>query len=126
MLPAVMLPVTLKLVPVAAPMLGVVNAALALIIILPPPSNAVVVPSVLAENTEPFNANPADVLAVYVPALENCANTTLLVPTTTLSVVCIQPVSACVTPDNTNKKSPPASPEVSSMSVERVNKLLLV
>ena len=61
-LAAVTAPVTLKLVPVAAPMFGVVNAALALTLILPPPSNAVVVPSTLALNTVPFKLIPADVL----------------------------------------------------------------
>ena len=63
---AVMLPVTLKLVPVAAPMLGVVKLADALTEIFPPPSNAVVVPSTLALITVPAKLTPAAVLAVYV------------------------------------------------------------
>ena len=70
----VMLPVVLKLVPVAAPILGVVNAALALTIILPVPSNAVVIPSVLALITVPFKLIPAAVLAVYVCELLNRVN----------------------------------------------------
>ena len=65
-LPPVTFPVTLTLVPVAAPMLGVVRLALALTEIFPPPSNAVVVPSTLAENTVPVRDKPAEVLAVYV------------------------------------------------------------
>ena len=50
-LPPWMLPVALKLVPVAAPMLGVVRLAPALTIILPPPSKAVVLLSILALNS---------------------------------------------------------------------------
>ena len=63
-LPGSTLPVRFKLVPVAAPMFGVVRLALALTMILPPPSNAVVMPSVLAENTVPVKLRPAAVLAV--------------------------------------------------------------
>ena len=63
-LPPWMLPVALKLVPVAAPMFGVVKLAPALTIILPPPSNAVVLSSILVENTVPFKTIPAAVLAV--------------------------------------------------------------
>ena len=59
-----MLPVTLKLVPVAAPMLGVVKLALALTMMLPPASNAVVVLSTLVLNTVPTKVRPAAVLAV--------------------------------------------------------------
>ena len=70
-LPPVILPVTLRLVPVAAPILGVVNVAPVLTIRLPPPSNAVVTLSVFALNTLPFSTRPAAVLAVYVPAPEN-------------------------------------------------------
>ena len=70
-LPAVMLPaalttvpelsppVTLKLVPVAVPIFGVVRFALALTMILPLPSNAVVTPSTNALNTEPVKLIPA-------------------------------------------------------------------
>ena len=60
-----MLPVVLRLVPVAAPMLGVVRTAPALTMILPPPSNAVVELSTLALNTVPVKLKPAAVLAVY-------------------------------------------------------------
>ena len=59
-----MLPVVLKLVPVAAPMLGVVRAAPALTMMFPLPSNAVVTLSVLALITVPFSTIPAAVLAV--------------------------------------------------------------
>ena len=52
--PACNAPVTLKLVPVAAPMFGVTKLALALTTMFPPPSNAVVTPSVLALITQPF------------------------------------------------------------------------
>ena len=62
---AVILPVTLRLVPVAAPMSGVVNAALALTMILPPPSKAVVELSTRALNTVPVRFIPAAVLAEY-------------------------------------------------------------
>ena len=55
---------TFKLVPVAAPMLGVVNTALALTLMLPPPSNAVVVPSTLELIIVPDKLIPAAVLAV--------------------------------------------------------------
>ena len=58
------LPVSVKLLPVALPMFGVVKLAPTLIEMLPPPSNAVVSLSTLAENTVPFNAKPAAVLAV--------------------------------------------------------------
>ena len=61
---AVTVPVTLKLVPVAAPMLGVVRLAPALTIILPAPSNAVVLLSTLAEITVPAILIPLP--AVYV------------------------------------------------------------
>ena len=125
-LPPVMLPVTLTLVPVAAPMLGVVNTAPVLTMMLPVPSNAVVTLSVLAENTVPFSTRPAAVLAVYVPAPENCVNTILLVPIITASVVCTQPVSAKVAPDNTNKKSPPLNSLPMSSPTDRVSTLLLV
>ena len=116
----------LKLVPVAAPILGVVNCAPDLTMILPVPSNVVVVLSVFALNTVPFSTKPADVLAVYAPAEVNCVNTTLLVPITTLSVVCTHPVSACVAPESTNKKSPPLSSPLVSSPTERVSKLVLV
>ena len=61
----VMLPVVLRLVPVAAPMLGVTRLALVLTMILPPPSNAVVELSTLVLNTVPVKLIPAAVLAVY-------------------------------------------------------------
>ena len=63
-LPPVTLPVVLKLVPVAAPMLGVVNVAPALTLMLPDPSNAVVALSTLALITVPFILIPALALAV--------------------------------------------------------------
>ena len=66
MLPPVRLPLALKLVPVAAPMLGVVKLALALTMMLPEPSNAVVVLSTLALKTVPARRIPAEPLAVYV------------------------------------------------------------
>ena len=59
----VMLPVTLRLVPVAAPMLGVVKLAPALTLMLPPPSNSVVLLSTLVLNTVPTRLIPALVLA---------------------------------------------------------------
>ena len=52
-LPAVTFAVTLTLVPVAAPMSGVVSCALALTMILPVPSNAVVTLSVFALSSVP-------------------------------------------------------------------------
>ena len=79
-LAAVTVPVALKLEPVAAPMLGVVNCALALTEILPRPSNSVVVLSTLAENTVPTKLKPAAVLALYIWLLLNSANCILLVP----------------------------------------------
>ena len=63
-LAAVALPVTLKLVPVAAPMLGVVKFAPALTMMLPEPSNDVVFSSTLALNCDPIRLRPAAVLAV--------------------------------------------------------------
>ena len=60
----VTVPVVLRLVPVAAPILGVVNCADGLTTILPSISNAVVLLSTLAENTVPANAKPACVLAM--------------------------------------------------------------
>ena len=51
-------PVTLRLVPVASPMFGVVKVAPALTIMLPPPSNAVVVLSTLAAITVPLMLIP--------------------------------------------------------------------
>ena len=63
-LPPVRLPVTLRLVPVAAPILGVVRLADVLTTMLPVPSNAVVVLSTLALITVPFKDIPAAVLAV--------------------------------------------------------------
>ena len=62
-LPPVILPVVLKLVPVAAPMFGVVKLALALTTILPL-LNAVVTLSTNALITVPFKLIPAEVLAV--------------------------------------------------------------
>ena len=50
-------PVTIKEVPVAAPMFGVVNCALAITAMLPP-TIPVVIPSVFAENCVPINAIP--------------------------------------------------------------------
>ena len=70
-LPPVTLPVTLKLVPVAAPIFGVVKIAPVLTVIFQLPSNAVVVLSTLALNTEPIKLKPAAVLAEYDPADEN-------------------------------------------------------
>ena len=61
-LPPVMLPVTLKLVPVAAPMFGVVKFALALTTMFPV-LNAVVTLSTNALITVPLRLIPADVFA---------------------------------------------------------------
>ena len=55
---AVILPVVVKLVPVAAPIFGVVRLALALTIIFPTPSNAVVSLSTLADIKVPAMAIP--------------------------------------------------------------------
>ena len=63
-LPPVILLVALKLVPVAAPMFGVVRLALALTIMLPDPSNAVVLLSTKALNCDPTRLRPALLLAV--------------------------------------------------------------
>ena len=88
---------------------------------LPPPSNAVVTLSVLALNTVPFNANPAEVLAVYVPAPENWVNEISVVPITTGAfVVHTHPVSALVDPDSTNTNALAIS-LAWSKSVARVN-----
>ena len=57
-LPPVTFAVTLTLVPVAAPILGVVSWALDLTMILPDPSNAVVVLSVFALSKVPAIAIP--------------------------------------------------------------------
>ena len=101
-LPAVALPLTLKLVPVAAPMLGVVKFAPALTMILPDPSNAVVFSSTLALNCDPIRLRPAAVLAVYEPAPENCTNTMSVVPTTTGAFVLhTHPVSPLIVPYST-------------------------
>ena len=62
-LPPCTLPVALRLVPVATPILGVTNCALVLTMMLPPPSNAVVLLSVLALITVPEILIPALVLA---------------------------------------------------------------
>ena len=76
--PACNAPVTLKLVPVAAPMFGVTKLALALTTMLPPPSNAVVTPSVLALIIVPLIAIPLP--DVYVWLVLNIAKVILLVP----------------------------------------------
>ena len=65
---AVKLPDTSKLVPVAAPMFGVVNTAPVLTTTLPPVI-VVVISSTLTENSVPVKVRPAP--AVYVPAPEN-------------------------------------------------------
>jgi hypothetical protein len=80
MLPPWILPVVLKLVPVAAPMLGVVKLALTLTEIFPPASNAVVSLSTLALNCVPTRLKPAEVLALYVAAWLNCAKVMFEVP----------------------------------------------
>ena len=119
-------PVTLKLVPVAAPMFGVVNCAPVLTLMLPEPSNAVVTPSTLALNTDPIKLKPADVLAVYAPAAENCDQVIAVVPIVPVaSAVDTQPVSALVEPVSTNVNAPGTSAQT-FMSVERVNTVELV
>ena len=82
-------PVTIKEVPVAAPMFGVVNCAFAITTILPP-SIPVVIPSVFAENWTPSSAIPGP--AVYVPAPENWVNIIGSVPIVTTVLTCTQPV----------------------------------
>ena len=102
MLPTRILPLTLKLVPVAAPMLGVVKFAPALTMMLPPPSNDVVFSSTLALNCDPIKLRPAAVLAVYDPAPENCTNTIFVVPITTGALVLhTHPVSPFIVPYST-------------------------
>ena len=119
--PALSAPVTLKLVPVAVPILGVVKFALLLTLMLPPPSNAVVTPSTLALNCDPIKLKPADVLAVYAPAAENCDQVICVVPTVTGELaVHTQPVSALDVPASTNTKAPGISVPMSK-SVARVS-----
>ena len=62
--PLLTFPVVLRLVPVAAPIVGVVKLADALTMILPATSNAVVSLSTLALNCVPIKLRPALVLAV--------------------------------------------------------------
>lgn len=68
------LPVSDKLLPTALPMLGVTRLAPVLTMMLPVPSNAVVLLSTLAENTVPLSTKPAAVLAEYTWLAENCVN----------------------------------------------------
>ena len=74
---ASMLPVTFKLVPVAAPMLGVVNCALAITTMFPP-TIPVVTPSVFADIVVPVMLIPEP--AEYDPAALNCVKVKLSVP----------------------------------------------
>ena len=77
-LPAVTLPETLRVVPVAPPMLGVVSCALALTMILPVPSNAVVTLSVRVLISVPAIAIPLP--ASNTELVLNTAKVILLVP----------------------------------------------
>ena len=101
-LPPVTLPVTLTLVPVAAPMLGVVNVALAGIYnSLLPLIPIVLAPevSILTLNCVPLKVNALP--AVYCPAPENCTQLIAVVPITIGVVsllVHVQPVSAYSVP----------------------------
>jgi len=70
-------------------------------------------------NCVPVNVKP--VPAVYVPAPENCTHTIAVVPTTTFSVVCTQPVSAYVLPCWIKVKSPPDNSTLVSASVALVS-----
>ena len=74
---ALMLPVTLKLVPVAAPMFGVVSCAPVLTTMLPP-TISVVTPSTLADIIVPVILIPLP--AVYEPDALNCVNPKLVTP----------------------------------------------
>jgi hypothetical protein len=62
-LAAVILPLTVRLLPTALPMLGVTRLAPGLTDIVPDPSKAVVSLSTLAANTVPLSTKPAAVLA---------------------------------------------------------------
>ena len=75
-------------------------------------------------NSLPFNANP--VPAVYVPAPENCTQTTGLVPTVVTGSGITQPVLSYRVPAVTNVKSPPAISVGVLKSSARVNTVLLV
>ena len=88
------------------------------------PTLVICVCEALTLNVVPVNVKP--VPAVYVPAPENCVNTIFEVPIVGLSVVCTQPVSACVLPDVTKKKSPPAASALVSKSVDLVKTVVLV
>ena len=90
-------PVTDKLVPVAAPIFGVTKLAEALTATWLLPLISVVFGSTLTLIDVPIMLIPLP--AVTEPAPENCWNTMLLVPITTASVVCTQPVSALTLPD---------------------------
>ena len=70
----------LTLVPVAAPIFGVVRTAPALTLMLPDPSNAVVVLSTLVLITVPAILIPAPVLAVYAWLELKILNVILEVP----------------------------------------------
>ena len=111
------LPVKLTLVPVAAPIFGVTNSALALTTMLPP-LIVVVISSTFAVNTVPVNAIPF--AALYWPPPENCVHTTGVVPTVTIAAVCTQPVSASVEPVLT-KVNEPSNSAATFISNERVN-----
>ena len=62
--------------------------------------------STLTLNCDPISVKPALLLAVYVPAPENCVNNIGSVPTVTTVLVCTQPVLSYVVPPVTNMKSP--------------------
>ena len=79
MLAANTLPDTLRLVPVAAPIFGVVNCALVLTTMLPA-TISVVIPSTFALITVPLIAIPLP--AEYEPAAANCEKAMFVIPNT--------------------------------------------
>ena len=117
------LPLKVKLLPVALPMLGVTRLAPVLTAMLPD-INAVVSLSTKALNCVPISVRPALVLAVKVPPPENCANTMGVVPTVTGAlVVHTNPESALIAPCSTKVNAPGISPLGAplSKSVDLVN-----
>ena len=96
------LPVKLRLEPVAAPIFGVVKFALALTATWFDPLIVVVSGSTLTLNCVPFVLRPLP--AVYAPAPENCVNTIGVVPTTIVAdelFVHTHPVSKLTVPYST-------------------------
>ena len=75
-------------------------------------------------NCEPIRVKP--VPAVYVPAPENCTQSTGLVPTVVTTSTITQPVLSYSVPAVTKVKSPPAISAGVSKSAERVSTVVLV